>query len=94
MLGGGDLVALGALVDLLLHEKAHVSLASALPPSIAEHGLSFYRRKDALRRLLLQALAAGTVADPIVHLPQIRRDLLGTSLPSPELLARAFAADP
>ncbi len=94
VLGGGDLVALGALVDLLLHEKAHVSLASALPPSIAEHGLSFYRRKDALRRLLLQALAAGTVADPIVHLPQIRRDLLGTSLPSPELLARAFAADP
>ncbi len=94
VLGGGDLVALGALVDLLLHEKAHVSLASALPPSIAEHGLSFYRRKDALRRLLLQAIAAGTVIDPILHLPHIRRDLQGAALPVPELLARAFPADP
>lgn len=94
VLGGGDLVALGALADLLLHEKAHVSLASALPPSIAEHGLSFYRRKDALRRLLLQAVASGTVVDPIVHLPQIRRDLIGAALPVPELLARAFPTPP
>ena len=93
VLGGGDLVALGALVDLLLHEKAHVSLASSLPPSIAEHGLSFYRRKDALRRLLLQAIAAGTVLDPILHLPHIRRDLIGAALPVPELLARAFPAE-
>ena len=94
VLGAGDLVALGALVDLLLHEKAHVSLASAHPPSIAEHGLSFYRRKDALRRLLLQAITAGSVIDPVVHLPQIRRDLLGAALPAPELLARAFPTDP
>jgi hypothetical protein len=90
VLGCGDLIALGALVDLLLHEKAHVSLASAHPPSIAEHGLSFYRRKDALRRLLLQAITAGAVIDPVVHLPQIRRDLTGAALPAPELLARAF----
>jgi hypothetical protein len=94
VLGAGDLVALGALVDLLLHEKAHVSLASAHPPSIAEHGLSFYRRKDALRRLLLQAITAGDVVDPVVHLPQIRRDLTGAGLPAPELLARAFPTDP
>jgi hypothetical protein len=94
VLGAGDLVALGALVDLLLHEKAHVSLASALPPSIAEHGLSFYRRKDALRRLLLQAIAAGTVIDPVLHLPHIRRDLIGASLPAPELLARGFPSEP
>ncbi len=94
VLGAGDLIALGALVDLLLHEKAHVSLASAHPPSIAEHGLSFYRRKDALRRLLLQAITAGAVVDPIVHLPQIRRDLLGAALPAPELLAHAFPTEP
>jgi len=94
VLGVGDLIALGALVDLLLHEKAHVSLASALPPSIAEHGLSFYRRKDALRRLLLQAIAAGTVIDPVLHLPHIRRDLIGAALPVPELLARAFPSEP
>jgi histidine kinase/DNA gyrase B/HSP90-like ATPase len=93
VLGAGDLVALGALVDLLLHEKAHVSLASAHPPSIAEHGLSFYRRKDALRRLLLQAITAGAVVDPVVHLPQIRRDLLVAALPAPELLARAFPTE-
>ena len=94
VLGAGDLVALGALVDLLLHEKAHVSLASAHPPSIAEHGLSFYRRKDALRRLLLQAITVGDVVDPVVHLPQIRRDLTGAGLPAPELLARAFPTEP
>ena len=94
VLGAGDLIALGALVDLLLHEKAHVSLASALPPSIAEHGLSFYRRKDALRRLLLQGIAAGTVIDPILYLPHIRRDLLGAALPQPELLARTFPPEP
>ena len=94
VLGAGDLIALGALVDLLLHEKAHVSLASAHPPSIAEHGLSFYRRKDALRRLLLQAITVGDVVDPVVHLPQIRRDLIGAGLPAPELLARAFPSDP
>lgn len=93
VLGCGDLIALGALVDLLLHEKAHVSLASAHPPSIAEHGLSFYRRKDALRRLLLQAITAGAVVDPVVHLPQIRRDLTGAALPAPELLARAFPTE-
>jgi hypothetical protein len=91
VLAADDPAAFGALVDLLLHEKAHVSLASYAPRPMAEHGATFYRRKDWLRRRLLQALAAGEVADPIRWLPVIRRGLSSIALPSPEALARTFA---
>jgi hypothetical protein len=89
-LGSEDPVAVGALVDLVLHEKSHVSLASNIPRAAAEHGASFYRRKDLLRRSLLQALATGAVADPAAALAAARRGLPSVALPSPEALAFAF----
>jgi hypothetical protein len=90
VLSQDDLVAFSALVDLLLHEKTHVSLASYVPRSAAEHGTTFYRRKDWLRRRLLTAIASGAVPDPIRWLPLARRGLVSVELPPPEELARAF----
>jgi Histidine kinase-, DNA gyrase B-, and HSP90-like ATPase len=90
VLESDDPVAFSALTDLLLHEKTHVSLASYVPRPAAEHGTSFYRRKDWLRRRLLSALSTGAVADPIGYLPVARRGLASGALPAPEALARAF----
>lgn len=88
-----DSAAFGALVDLVLHEKTHVSLASYVPHANAEHGASFYRRKDLLRRRLLEAVAKGWVGDPILWLPAARRGLTRIELPAPELLAAAFRVE-
>ncbi|WP_438023773.1 ATP-binding protein [Sorangium sp. So ce233] len=85
-----DAVAFTALTDLLLHEKTHVSLASYVPRPMAEHGTSFYRRKDWMRRRLLAAIASGAVADPIRWLAVARRGLASSALPAPEELSRAF----
>jgi hypothetical protein len=85
-----DPVAFSALIDLFLHEKTHVSLASYVPRPTAEHGTSFYRRKDWLRRRLLTALASGAVVDPMRWLPLARRGLTSATLPPPEALAQAF----
>jgi hypothetical protein len=91
VLDADDATAFGALVDLLLHEKAHVSLAGFIPRSCAEHGVSFYRRKDLLRARLLDAIARGDVPDPYRLLPAVRKGLAGTALPSPDALADRFA---
>jgi hypothetical protein len=89
-----DPVAFGALVDLLLHEKAHVSLAGYVPRPNAEHGAGFYRKKDQLRRRLLEAIAAGEVTDPFRALGAARLDLSSTDLPSTEALAAVFSREP
>ncbi len=89
-----DECAFGALVDLLLHEKAHVSLAGYVPRSNAEHGAGFYRRKDLLRRRLLEAIAAGEVADPIRALAAARAGLASCELPTTDALAAAFSPAP
>jgi Histidine kinase-, DNA gyrase B-, and HSP90-like ATPase len=89
---GGNPRAFGALVDLLLHEKSHVALASNVPRATAEHGATFYRQKDTLRRLLLQAIAEGRVLDPSAWLPSLRRDLVSLELPAPRALAEDLAA--
>ncbi len=89
-----DPAAFGALVDLMLHEKTHVSLASYVPHANAEHGASFYRRKDLLRRRLLEAMARGSVGDPAAWLPAARRGLSSVGLPPPDLLAATFHAVP
>src|SRR5205823_5940520 len=73
VIGRGDPIAFAALIDLLLHEKAHVSLASYVPRANAEHGTTFYRRKDLLRRRLLDAIAAGNVVDPVRWLAPLRK---------------------
>jgi len=88
-----DGAAFGALVDLVLHEKTHVSLASFVPHANAEHGASFYRRKDQLRRRLLEAVAHGHVGDPISWLRAARRGLSSIELPAPEVLAAAFRGE-
>ncbi len=85
-----DAAAFGALVDLVVHEKTHVSLASYVPHANAEHGASFYRRKDLLRRRFLEAVAKGLVGDPISWLCAARRGLKRVELPAPEVLAAAF----
>jgi len=90
VLGEGDVAAFSALVDLLLHEKTHVSLASYVPRATAEHGTTFYRRKDLLRRRLLEALASGAITDPVTCLPAARHGLTSVRLPSPEALAAAL----
>jgi hypothetical protein len=89
-----DAAAFGALVDLLLHEKAHVALASYVPRSSAEHGATFYRRKDLLRRRLLEVIAAGDIPDPIRWLSVARHGLASVELPSTEDLAAAFGSEP
>jgi hypothetical protein len=86
-----DAMAFSALVDLLLHEKTHVSLASVVPRASAEHGTTFYRRKDLLRRRLLEALASNKVVDPMLWLPTARAGIGRARLPSMEALAAAFA---
>jgi Histidine kinase-, DNA gyrase B-, and HSP90-like ATPase len=88
----GDPVAFAALVDLILHEKAHVSLAGLAPRAIAEHGASFYRRKDWLRRCLLEAIQAGVIPDPITWCSSLRHGLASITLPSREALARTLSA--
>lgn len=88
-----DVAAFGALVDLVLHEKTHVSLASFVPHANAEHGASFYRRKDQLRRRLLESVASGNVGDPISWLRAARRGLSRIEFPSPEALAAAFRSE-
>ncbi|WP_437568139.1 ATP-binding protein [Sorangium sp. So ce542] len=85
-----DAAAFTALTDLLLHEKTHVSLASYVPRPTAEHGTSFYRRKDWMRRRLLAAIASGAVADPMRWLAVARRGLASAALPAPAELSRAF----
>ncbi|AUX46263.1 heat-shock protein [Sorangium cellulosum] len=85
-----DAVAFSALVDLLLHEKTHVSLATYVPRPTAEHGTSFYRRKDWMRRRLLAGIASGAVADPMRWLASARRGLVSAALPAPAELTRAF----
>ncbi|AKT37694.1 ATP-binding protein [Chondromyces crocatus] len=93
-LASDDWAALSALVDLMLHEKAHVSLASFIPRAQAEHGTSFYRRKEWLRRRLLYAIELGIVADPMRWLVVVRRgldmDAGGLVLPTTEALASAL----
>lgn len=89
VLAGDDPAAFAALVDLMLHEKTHVSLASYVPHANAEHGASFYRRKDLLRRRLLEALGRGDVGDPMAWLSAARRGLSALELPSPTALADA-----
>src|SRR5262249_60079622 len=81
-----DAVAFSAVVDLLMHEKAHVALASFVPRATAEHGASFYRKKDALRRGLLEALATGEVPDPMRWVATVREGLASFALPPTELL--------
>lgn len=93
VLAADDPIALAALCDLLVHEKSHVSLASYVPRSTAEHGASFYRRKDWLRRRFLDALAAGDVLDPMRWLAIARAGLHTTTLPGIEALAAAFRGD-
>ena len=83
-------IAFGALMDLFVHEKTHVSLASFVPHASAEHGTTFYRRKDLLRRKLLQALSTGMVTDPIGWLATVRAGLTSLDLPSPAVLAMTF----
>jgi hypothetical protein len=90
VLRADDVTAFSALVDLLIHEKTHVSLASYVPRAAAEHGTSFYRRKDLLRRRLLEAVDNGSVVDPIRWLPTIRGPLGAVALPDPSELAMAF----
>ncbi len=87
-----DVAGFGALVDLVLHEKTHVSLASFVPHANAEHGASFYRRKDQLRRRLLEAVATGVVGDPIVWLRAARRGLVRIELPATDVLSAVFRA--
>ncbi|WP_437587178.1 ATP-binding protein [Sorangium sp. So ce1000] len=87
-----DAVAFTALTDLLLHEKTHVSLASYVPRPTAEHGTSFYRRKDWMRRRLLAAIASGAVTDPMRWLAVARRGLVSSALPAPSELSQAFLA--
>ena len=94
VLSQDDPAAFGALVDLMLHEKTHVSLASYVPHANAEHGASFYRRKDLLRRRLLEAMARGLVGDPASWLPAARRGLSSVGLPAPDVLAATFHAVP
>jgi hypothetical protein len=89
-----DPSAFGALVDLVLHEKAHVSLASSVPRANAEHGAAFYRRKDQLRRRLLEGIASGHVPDPFRALALARHGLASYDLPTPEALAAAFNPEP
>jgi hypothetical protein len=89
-----DPAAFAALVDLVLHEKAHVALASFVPRSNAEHGAGFYRRKDQLRRRLLEAIAAGEVTDPMRFVGIARHGLASCELPSTEALAAAFSPEP
>jgi hypothetical protein len=90
-LAADDPIASAALVDLLVHEKTHVALASYIPRATAEHGTSFYRKKDQIRRRLLEALATGAIADPIAALPELRSGLRSFALPRPEALAAAVA---
>lgn len=90
ILGDDDPIAFGALVDLVLHEKSHVSLASYVPRSTAEHGSSFYRRKDWLRCRLLSAIATGEIPDPVEALAAARATLTAIAMPCPEALAFAF----
>ena len=82
-----DLSAFAALVDLVIHEKAHVSLASYTPRMNAEHGSSFYRRKEWIRHTFLYALSQGHIPDPIQSLATARQGLESTEFPSPEALA-------
>jgi hypothetical protein len=92
MLATDDMTAFGAVVDLIVHEKTHVSLASYVPKATAEHGASFYRRKDLLRRQLLEAMERGAIIDPIRWLPSIRRSLASLALPDPFELASAVGS--
>ncbi|AUX25340.1 heat-shock protein [Sorangium cellulosum] len=85
-----DAIAFSALIDLVLHEKTHVSLASYVPRPTAEHGTSFYRRKDWMRRRLLSALASGAVMDPMRWLAVARRGLGSAALPAPAELSRVL----
>jgi hypothetical protein len=94
LLGGDDPAAFGALVDLVLHEKAHVALASFVPRSCAEHGQSFYRKKEQLRRRLLEAIGEGSVPDPMGALGAIRAGLGSIALPDAVTLAAAFNPAP
>jgi hypothetical protein len=85
-----DHAAFAALVDLVLHEKAHVALAGHVPRTCAEHGVSFYRKKEQLRRRLLHAIGEGTIADPMDALTALRAGLASCDLPDPTALAAAF----
>jgi hypothetical protein len=87
LLASDDVTAFAALVDLIVHEKTHVSLASYVPKPFAEHGASFYRRKDLLRRQLLVAIDQQRVIDPIRWLATIRATLVSLELPEPRVLA-------
>ena len=89
-----DPAAFGALVDLTLHEKAHVALASHVPRSCAEHGASFYRKKEQLRRRLLEAITAGEVIDPIRSIAALRLGLPSITLPEVTALAAVFNPTP
>jgi hypothetical protein len=71
-----------------------VALASYVPRSCAEHGQSFYRKKEQLRRRLLEAIAAGEVLDPSRALGQVREGLASTELPEVGALAEAFGPAP
>lgn len=94
VLAEDDPAAFGALVDLTLHEKAHVALASHVPRSCAEHGASFYRKKEQLRRRLLEAVAAGEVVDPIRAIAALRVGLSSIALPAVTALAAVFNPAP
>jgi hypothetical protein len=94
VLAADDPAACAALVDLVLHEKAHVALASYVPRSCAEHGASFYRKKEQLRRRLLEAIASGEVPDPLAGLASVREGLTAVELPDPAALAAAFNPAP
>jgi hypothetical protein len=77
---------------LLVHEKTHVALASYVPRATAEHGTSFYRKKDQMRRRLFEALAGRVVPDPMLVLPALRARVTSLVLPGPDVLAGAVAA--
>ena len=94
VLASDDAAAFGALVDLTLHEKAHVALASHVPRSCAEHGASFYRKKEQLRRRLIEAVGAGEVIDPIRAVAALRVGLGSIALPEVAALAAVFNPAP
>ncbi len=88
----GNPVSFAALVDLMLHEKTHVSLATYAPRAAAEHGETFYRRKDLLRRKLLEAVARGSIVDPFAYLRSPAARPRDFALPDPASLSAAVAA--
>ncbi len=89
-----DPTAFGALVDLVLHEKAHVSLASYVPRANAEHGASFYGARTSSAAGCSRPSPPATCPIPSAGSPRCARGLASTELPSIDALAAAFSQEP